>query len=133
MGFPSSSFPDPGFPSNLLPLFVGGMFLLVFGAFAFVIVSGIAQWMKDNAAPVETFEAHIIAKRDKTTISHSTDATTNMVSRSTHHNYFATFEYSNGQRREFSIRESEYGILLEGDNGTLTFQGSRYNGFQRHN
>ena len=132
MPFPSSS-PGFGFPFNLIPYFIGGVFLLVFGAIAFAIISGIAQWMKDNAAPVETFEARVIARRTKATQHQSTSDTTHSASRWTSYSYFATFEYSNGQRREFGIAESEYGVLIEGDKGTLTFQGSRYKGFARHN
>ena len=32
---------------------------------------------------------------------------------------------------EFAIRGTEYGLLAEGDRGKLTFQGTRYLGFQR--
>lgn len=128
MPFPSSNL---GLPFTLIPIFIGGVFLLVFGAIAYAIISSIAQWMSDNAAPVETFEARVIAKRTKATQHQSTDSTTHSSSRWTSYSYFATFEYSNGQRREFGIKESEFGVLIEGDRGTLTFQGSRYKGFQR--
>ena len=36
-----------------------------------------------------------------------------------------------GDRMEFAIRGTEYGLLAEGDRGKLTFQGTRYLGFQR--
>lgn len=126
MPFPSPQV-DPMF--TIIPLIVGAGFLLVFGAIAWAMISAISQWMSDNAAPVETFEARIIAKRDKITRGTSTPNT----SGATFHSYFATFEYSNGQRKEFGIKESDFGVLMEGDNGTLTFQGSRFNSFQRHN
>jgi hypothetical protein len=129
MPFP---FPNFGLPFTLIPIFIGGIFLLVFGAIAFAITSSIAQWMSDNAAPVETFEARVIAKRTKATQNQSGDANTHSVSRWTSYSYFVTFEYSNGQRKEFGIKESEFGVLIEGDRGTLTFQGSRYKGFARH-
>jgi hypothetical protein len=32
---------------------------------------------------------------------------------------------------EFSVYGEEYGMLAEGDEGKLTFQGSRYLGFER--
>ncbi len=126
MPFP---FPNFGLPFTLIPIFIGGVFLLVFGAIAYAVISSIAQWMSDNAAPVETFEARVIAKRTKATQHQSANSTTNSSSRWTSHSYFVTFEYSNGQRREFGIKESEFGVLIEGDRGTLTFQGSRYKGF----
>jgi Uncharacterized protein conserved in bacteria (DUF2199)/Protein of unknown function (DUF2500) len=36
-----------------------------------------------------------------------------------------------GDRREFSISGNEYGMLAEGDEGRLTYQGTRYRGFER--
>lgn len=31
---------------------------------------------------------------------------------------------------EFTVEGSEYGMLIEGDHGKLTFQGTRYLGFE---
>ena len=36
-----------------------------------------------------------------------------------------------GDRMEFSLTGPEYGMLLEGDSGKLSFQGTRYLGFER--
>ena len=41
------------------------------------------------------------------------------------------FEVESGDRMEFSVYGEEYGMLAEGDEGKLTFQGSRYLGFER--
>ncbi|MCD7839604.1 MAG: DUF2500 domain-containing protein [Erysipelotrichaceae bacterium] len=43
--------------------------------------------------------------------------------------YYVTFELSSGDRMEFSVKGREYGMLVEGDKGQLTFQGTRYLGF----
>ena len=45
--------------------------------------------------------------------------------------YYVTFEVDSGDRIEFSMSGSEYGMLIEGDAGTLNFQGTRYFGFER--
>src|SRR6185503_13874622 len=50
-------------------------------------------------------------------------------STSTH--YYATFELAGGARREFKMHGSEYGLLGERDKGQLSYQGTRYQGFQR--
>ena len=42
-----------------------------------------------------------------------------------------SFEVESGDRMEFELRGSEYGLLAEGDLGKLTFQGTRYLGFER--
>lgn len=45
--------------------------------------------------------------------------------------YYVTFEVESGDRLEFAISGSEYGQLVEGDQGKLSFQGTRYQGFAR--
>ena len=43
--------------------------------------------------------------------------------------HFATFEFDGGKRLELSLIGTEYGMLAKGARGRLTFQGSRYLGF----
>ena len=45
--------------------------------------------------------------------------------------YYVIFEVESGAWMEFSVYGEEYGMLAEGDEGKLTFQGSRYLGFER--
>ena len=45
--------------------------------------------------------------------------------------YYATFEFISGDRLELRVSGEEYGMLAEGDAGVLTFQGTRYLGFER--
>jgi hypothetical protein len=45
--------------------------------------------------------------------------------------YYATFEVESGDRMELSVDGRAYGLLAQGDIGSLTFQGTRYLGFQR--
>ena len=45
--------------------------------------------------------------------------------------YYVTFQVESGDRMEFTVEGSEYGMLIEGDHGKLTFQGTRYLGFER--
>lgn len=45
--------------------------------------------------------------------------------------YYATFQVESGDRMELAVSGPEYGMLAEGDRGTLTFQGTRYLGFER--
>ena len=45
--------------------------------------------------------------------------------------YYITFEVNSGDRMEFSVTGEQYGMLAEGDYGTLTFQGTRYKCFLR--
>ena len=45
--------------------------------------------------------------------------------------YYVTFQVDSGDRMEFKVSGSEYGVLAEGDFGKLSFQGSRYLNFVR--
>lgn len=45
--------------------------------------------------------------------------------------YYATFEVESGDRMELHVPATEYGLLIEGDQGDLTFQGSRFLSFER--
>lgn len=46
--------------------------------------------------------------------------------------YYVTFQVESGDRMEFSVTGSEYGMLAEGDCGKLSFQGTRYLSFERN-
>jgi hypothetical protein len=77
-------------------------------------------------------DAKVIAKRMKTNHNvyhHTSDIAMHHSSVSTQ--YYVTFEVESGDRLEFLLPDSEYGMLVEGDIGKLTFQGTRYKGFER--
>ena len=106
-----------------------GLFFLVFiGMFVFVVVSGVRQWSKNNSSPRLTVEAEVVSKR--ASVHHHHDANNLAMSHSST-TYYATFQVESGDRLEFSVGGSEYGMLAEGDRGRLTFQGTRYLGFER--
>lgn len=118
-----------GLMEALFPVFFTITFLIVIGMFAFMLIKEVTQWNKNNASPVLTVDAKLVAKREH-------------VSRSSHHNgahthhststsYHATFEVESKDRMEFRLDSREYGMLAEGDTGRLTFQGTRYHGFER--
>ena len=96
------------------------------------VIRGGIRWSKNNNSPTLTIRARIVTKRMAVghhTHIHSSDVAMNHTSSSTV--YYATFEVETGNRLEFRIPNSEYGMLSEGDNGELTFQGTRYKGFER--
>ena len=45
--------------------------------------------------------------------------------------YYVTFEVDSGDRMELCVSGEEYGMLVEGDCGKLSFQGTRYLSFER--
>ncbi len=107
------------------------MFLLVFGIIIFTLIKGIGQWNKNNKSPQLTVFARVVAKRGDVSHRHHHNNNGHMHTGSST-TYYVTFEVESGDRMELHVGGSEYGQLVEGDEGWLTFQGTRYLGFERH-
>lgn len=127
-----SGFPGDGFPAIIIVGIVI-VFAIVIVTFIFNAAKGVAEWNDNNQQPVLIEQAKIVTKRTNVSVNrhhhhhdshiHSHDSTSTQ--------YFATFELENGERREFQMSGREFGLLAEGDAGELTFQGTRYKGFNR--
>lgn len=118
-------------------LFFGGfgimfsvVFILVIGIFVSVFVKGIMQWNKNNHSPRLTVDAAVVSKRTNVTHHHH-NAGNGAMNVSTSTSYYVTFQVESGDRMELHVNGSEYGMLVEGDFGKLSFQGTRYLGFER--
>ena len=99
------------------------IFTLVIGTFIFVGIKGISEWSKNNQSPVLNVPAEVVTKRTQT-FGGSGDS-------SARTRYFVTFQVQSGDRMELGVDGSEFGLLAEEDLGMLTFQGSRFKGFER--
>ena len=69
--------------------------------------------------------ALITGKRTSVSHHHHQNHTTHSTS------YYVTFQVASGDRMEFHVTGVEYGQLMEGDRGELSFQGTRFLGFAR--
>lgn len=105
------------------------MFLIVISVFISVAVRGARRYSKNESSPILTVEAKVVGKRESLT--RHMDGTGDHFHNNTRISYYVTFEVASGDRLEFNMPGEEYGILVEGDNGRLTFQGTRYQGFDR--
>lgn len=103
------------------------VFLLVFGIILFALVSGIRQWNKNNHSPVLSVWASVVNMRGD--VSHHHHADNHMSHSST--TYYVTFQVESGDRIELRLSGQEYGQIAMGDDGKLTFQGTRFLGFER--
>jgi hypothetical protein len=112
--------------STLIPLFILIISIVVVTVLLVAIVRAIAQWHRNNLQPVSSMSAQVVAKRTRVTGHNSP----NYNGRTTTF-YYCTFEDAQGTRHEFRVSGPEYGQLVEGDLGTLSYQGTRYKGFQR--
>lgn len=111
------------------------VFLLILGMIIFTVIRSVGQWHRNNNSPRLVVDAEVVTKRED--VSHGSvpvagDATGAHGFHSTSStSYYVTFEVRGGDRLEFCVSGSEYGQLVEGDRGELTFQGTRYIGFTR--
>lgn len=124
----------PGFRTGfgLVSIFGSLIFVIVFGMFIVIAVKGISQWNKNNHSPRLTVPATIVAKRTNVSSHHHHNhGGTGMHHTSHSTSYYVTFQVESGDRMELHVTGQEYGLLVEGDHGKLSFQGTRYLGFER--
>ena len=108
-------------PLIMIPL----VFALVFGVFGYTFYRMIKEKRTNDNSPRLTVNARIVDKRSDMS-RHRHDS---------HHHYtyfyYVTFEFDSGDRAELSVPYNEFGLLVVGDVGDLTLQGTRYIGFER--
>ena len=113
------------FMFSVFPIIFTVMFVFVFGMIIMTFAKGIKEEHKNNNSPRLTVTATVIAKRDQVSIHHHNHH------RHTSTRYYVTFEVESGDRMELQLSGIEYGLLIEGDRGSLTFQGTRFLSFER--
>ena len=131
MSFSMSSWSSEGGLSPLMIVLIAVFGILLVG----VIGRALWVWIRNNNSPRQTVNARVVTKRMKvfgfgqSAMGHV--STVHSIGSSTRTRYFATFEMEDGKRLELGMNDSEYGMLAEGDQGCLSFQGTRYLGFDR--
>ena len=122
---------------NIIELLFPVIFILIFMMIMFTLAKGISTWHKNNNSPRLTVSARIVAKRQNTTYHNQPNAGDTSGAHGYHTTssttYYVTFQVESGDRIEMSVSVSEYGKLTEGDEGKLTFQGTRYLQFNMEN
>ena len=113
------------FMFSVFPIIFTLMFVFVFGMIIMTFAKGLKQEHKNNQSPRLTVPATVLAKRDQVNVHHH-DHHRHTTTRSV-----VTFEVESGDRMELQMSGSEYGMLIEGDQGKLTFQGTRFLSFER--
>jgi hypothetical protein len=125
-------FDGGGFMFRVVPVIMTIGFIAILGIVLYRVVKGAQQWKRNNDSPVLTVEAHVVTKRTDVSHYHHANTTTNTMDNGQSITYYyVTFEVASGDRMEFHVENTEYGLMAEGDTGKLTFQGTRYLGFTR--
>ena len=119
-----------GFGFDLFQIMFTLVFVVVIGMFLVILVKNIGEWSKNNHSPRLTVPATVVSKR--TNVSrHRSGGAGGHHHYHTSTSYYVTFQVESGDRMELHMAGHEFGLLVEGDRGNLTFQGTRYLGFER--
>lgn len=114
---------------TLFPFMFFTVFIIVIGAFIFTIVKGVSTWHKNNNSPRLVVNAIVSDKHEDVSYHHHNNNGMNHRTSST--DYYVTFTVEGGERLVLEVSREEYGYLVVNDEGKLTFQGTRYLGFER--
>jgi len=96
--------------------------VVIVGIFIFVIGSMVVNYRRYASSPLIARKARVIGKRQCVSGGMNT-------STSTH--YYVTFELRDGSREELVIDGESYGLLVEGDMGTLHSKSNWFKRFDR--
>ena len=99
--------------------------ILILCMVVFMIVQLVIRWSRNNHSPRLTVNAVVTSKRTDVTHHHSSTSTFAST------RYYVTFQVESGDRIELNVTGYDYGMLAEGDRGRLSFQGTRFLGFER--
>ena len=111
----------------VFPAFFVLFFVLILGVIVFAIVQAIIQYVQNSNSPVLQTPARIIGKRSEV----SRGAGSRNSPGRFYTTYYVAFEYASGERREFEVKGNQFGVLMEGDRGTLISQGTWFKDFVR--
>lgn len=116
---------------SVFPIIFIIVFVAILAVFVVAAVRGVSQWNKNNHSPQLTVAASVVSRRANISHHHHSDANGGMGHTTSSTTYYVTFQVESGDRIELRVPGQEYGVLIEGDRGRLTFQGTRYLGFER--
>ena len=100
-------------------------FLLLVALILFAVVAAITGYLRNKKSPMVNVPARVVAKRSEV----SGGGSANSYVRTT---FYITFESKDGERREWAIDGQQFGLLAEGDRGTLIYQGDWFKDFRRN-
>ncbi len=109
------------------------LFFLAFFAILFVIIfKAVTTWSHNNRSPLLTVNVTVVAKRDQMDVRGGhVGSDAHMYSAHSYHRYYVTFQVESGDRLELEVPGNEFGYIIEGDKGKLSFKGTRFVSFDR--
>ncbi|CAM4481884.1 DUF2500 domain-containing protein [Paenibacillus tarimensis] len=122
-----ASAPLSGFVDMLLglPWYYHILFIFVMsltgGICLFLVIRWLLNVLHDRMRAERVMVCSVVAKR--------TSAERGITGRKVKH--YITFEFRDKTRKELCVDQGQFGEVIEGDKGKLTYQGSRYKAFTR--
>ena len=102
------------------------IFIVMFAVTAFIVSRVVKAWrgyLHNSIQLQQTAPARVVDKR--TAFSPSTSAHPHGAGGTRVRTYyFVTFEFQNGERKEFSVNTDGYGLFTGGDSGEIAYQGN---------
>ena len=120
-----------GLIGTIFPVLFTVVFLFIIGMMIATLVRVAKEKRKNDASPRLSVPATVTSKRTNVSHHHHHGSNDHMDYTTTDTTYYATFQVESGDRMELRMSGHDYGMLFEGDRGTLHFQGTRYLGFDR--
>lgn len=120
------------FMFSIVPIFMMIIFVIMFVGIISTIMKKFKEKQYNDSQPRINAKVKVVSKRTSVNSSagHS-DSNGVYHSGSTSTRYYVTFQFESGDRGEFQLDGREYGLIAEGDVGTLLFQGRRFLEFNR--
>lgn len=100
-------------------LFFGLVVLLTLGIIGYVIARGLAVWISNNRAELRNVRCKVVDKR------------TAYEGATGYSYHYITFEFDDRTRKELLIKPDQFGLIVVGDTGELTYRGERFIAFKR--
>ena len=103
--------------------------LFIYGVATMVYRFGqrLRRSIANRFSPQKTYHAVVIGKREELSSIYPVFGYRQYIDTE----YYVTFEFRTGDRREYVVDGGDYGLLREGDEGVLTLQGTWFCAFER--
>lgn len=114
-------------PYELVVIVVGGLLVCAIAVYLYRVARRVRRSIINYCSPQKTYHAVVIGKREELSSIYPVIGYRQAIETE----YFVTFEFRTGDRREYVVDGSDYGLLREGDEGVLTLQGTWFCAFER--
>jgi len=114
------------FLSNTYNTIFSVIFFIVTWTFIIVFIKVVTKWSINNKQPILDVECTVISKKLETKTSINSSKSNKTLT-----NYYITFELKSTKIIELKVNKREYCMIKENDKGRLTFQCTKFLGFQR--